>query len=152
MSANSRNIGPKAPIRMPTKSFRQSDFEDMPIAPGRYKGTTRIRQCREEELTKQELSRIRKGLDAIDLEIRADGRFIYKKASEGTYEIAKDRVLFRVETFGGQTLQQMRDRAEEANRTFGLAFLFDPFELVIEGDALVTPDKRSPLYVAYERG
>jgi len=124
----------------------------MSIAPGRYKGKTCIRPGREGELTKQELTRIRKGLDAIDLEILPDRRFVYKKASVGAYEVAGDRVVFRAETFGGQTLQQMRDRAEEANRTFGLAFLFDPFELMIEGDTLVTPDSRSPIFVCFEMG
>lgn len=123
----------------------------MVLSAGRYKGRTCIRPGREGELTKQELTRVRKGLDAIDLEIRAGGRFAYKKASEGSYQLVGDRITFRVETFGGQTLQQMRDRAEEMNRTFGLAFLFDPFDLAIEGEVLVTPDADSPIYLVYER-
>lgn len=121
----------------------------MSLPVGRYKGRTRIRPGRESELTKQELSKLKKGVDEIDLELKPDGKFVWKKATEGAYQISGNKVLFTVETFGGQSLQQMRDRAEEMNRTFGLSFLFNPFELVIEGDRLVTPEESSVFYVEY---
>ena len=121
----------------------------MSVPSGKYKGRTCIRPGREDELTKQELSKIKKGIDAVDLELKPNGRFVHKKATEGVYRCEGGKVLFLVETFGGQTLQQMRDKAEEMNRTFGLAFLFDPFELHIEGDKLVTPVLNSPIYIEY---
>jgi hypothetical protein len=118
---------------------------------GRYKGRTCVRAGREGELTKQEMAKIKKGLDPIDLELKAGGRFSYKKASEGSYAVLGDKMAFSVETFGGQSLKQMQDKAEEMQRTFGLAFLFDPFELWIEGENLVSPASNSPIYVEFSR-
>jgi hypothetical protein len=123
----------------------------MSVPTGKYKGRTCVRLGREGELTKPELSKIKKGLDAIDLELRADETFVFKKATVGRYRVDGVNVFFTVELFGGQSLQQMRDKAAEMERTFGLAFLFDPFELVLEGDKLVTPATGSPIYVEYSQ-
>jgi hypothetical protein len=122
----------------------------MSVPAGKYKGRTCIRAGREGELTKPEFNKIKKGIDLIDLELRADETFVFKKATAGRFRVDGLTVYFTVESFGGQTLQQMRDKAAEMERTFGLAFLFDPFELVVEGDKLVTPATGSPIYIEYE--
>ena len=54
---------------------------------------------------------------------------------------------------GGPRQQKCRDlhRAEESGRMFGLAFVFDPFELEADDGALHTPDDGSALFTEFRR-
>jgi hypothetical protein len=45
----------------------------------------------------------------------------------------------------------MPQQSEKTGRTFGLGFLFDPFQLTISGSCLVTPDLRSVIVTEYHR-
>jgi hypothetical protein len=118
---------------------------------GRYKGQVRIRPGKEGELTKQELARLKKGGEIVELELRPDGRFRWKGSFDGAYKAMGALVRFTPEKFGGQTVEQMRMRSEEMGRTFGLAFIFNPFDLRIEGECLVTTDDDSPIFTEYRR-
>ncbi len=108
-----------------------------------------VRPGMEGELSKKELALIKKGGQVHNLDLLPNGRFLLKDAIAGKYTVSGDRVRFVVEVFGGQTLPQMRANSESNGRVFGLAFLFDPFELVIVGESLVTPDPNSVLYTEY---
>jgi hypothetical protein len=114
---------------------------------GKYVGRAVCRPGREDELSPQERKQM-KASTPIELELREDGTFV-KQITVGTYEVDGERVIFRPLRFGGQTLDEMQRVAEEMGRYFGLAFVFNNFELLIEGEVLVTPDPTALIYTVY---
>jgi hypothetical protein len=118
---------------------------------GSYRGTYHVREGREDELTRDEVKRYLKTKENLDLEIREDGTFSHKKVTEGTWTLEADRIRFQPTAFGGKTHDEMRTASEDAGRVFTLGFLFEPFELVLDGETLVTPDPKSLIYTVYRR-
>src|SRR6185312_1291675 len=95
---------------------------------GKYRGEARVRAGREAELSPQERKQLQKGAAENLLEISANGRFT-KQVTEGTWSLEAKRILFTPEKFGGKTLAEMQEAAEANGRSFGLAFVFNSFEL-----------------------
>jgi hypothetical protein len=120
-----------------------------PNLSGKYVGRSMVREGREDELSPQERKQLKAGA-AVDLDLRPDGTFT-KQVTEGTWEIEGERVVFHPTKFGGKTLDEMRTAAEEMGRAFGLAFVFIDFELLIQGDVLVTPDTNALIYTQFSR-
>jgi hypothetical protein len=118
---------------------------------GCYEGRLLVRAGRESELSRKELSNIKKSKDVISLDLRANGSFLWKKTFEGAYKVSGDTLTFKPERFSGLTLEEMRRRSEEMGRAFNLAFIFDPFKLVLAGEALVTLDDGAAMYTEYRR-
>ncbi|HEY0866709.1 MAG TPA: hypothetical protein VGE01_05005, partial [Fimbriimonas sp.] len=85
------------------------------------------------------------------LELRADGTFSHKGVTHGTWSWDGKRAVFQPTVFGSQSRDEMQAAAEASGRVFSLGFLFEPFELVGEGEALVTPDPNSLIYTEYRR-
>lgn len=117
---------------------------------GAYLGLKRVRDGREDELSPKERKELAKAKPNVDLELRADGTF-RRQVTEGTWTREAEKVIFQPVTFGGETLAAMRQRAEENGRMFGLAFVFDPFELEATPEALFTPDDGSALVTEFRR-
>jgi len=118
---------------------------------GTYVGRCRVRAGMESALGAAEKKRFLKHTEAVRLELRADGTFSHKSTTEGRYTCAGDHVSFVPTVVSGLTEDQMRRSAEEAGRVFGLAWLFTPFELKVQGEILVTPDERAVVYTEYVR-
>jgi hypothetical protein len=117
---------------------------------GKYVGRMQVRPGREDELSSAEKKQLQKGQMGLDLVLREDGTFL-KQITEGTWKLAGDRVVLQPTHFGGKTLEQMRETAEEMGRTFGLAFVFNPFELIVGTDCLETPEDGGVMYTVFER-
>jgi hypothetical protein len=121
----------------------------IPLA-GKYVGRSKVREGREDELSPQERKQLQKGSNNVDLELRSDGTFT-KQVTEGTWREAGDRIVFTPKKFGGKTLEEMRAAAEEMGRAFGLAFVFQEFDLLIRGNVLLTSDERTLIYTEFSR-
>lgn len=119
-----------------------------PTLCGRYLGLKKVREGREAELAVKERKEIQKAKPSIDLELRADGSF-QRQLTTGTWEVDGNAVTFHPELFGGESFEDMKRKAEAMGRMFGLAFVFDPFVLHREGNALVTPDEGSAIYTEF---
>lgn len=117
---------------------------------GSYLGLKKVREGREDELSPKERKELDKAKPDVDLLLRPDGTF-KRQVTEGTWKSENGKVIFTPTTFGGETEEKMRARTEEMGRTFTLAFVFKPFELVIEGDALVTPDESAVIITVFKR-
>lgn len=117
---------------------------------GRYTGRWRVRGGKEDELTGAERKRFLKLKEEIPLDVRPDGTFVYKVSTEGTWNRKGDVVSFSPRKLDGHTLEDMREAAETQGRAFRLDFLFDPFELHLDGVNLVEPGTRL-LYIEYVR-
>ena len=117
---------------------------------GAYLGLKKVRDGREDELSPKERKELAKAKPNVDLELRTDGSF-RRQVTEGTWEIEGSRLRFHPHTFGGETLDAMRQRAEDSGRMFGLAFVFDSFDLEAAEGALQTPDDGSPLFTEFRR-
>lgn len=117
---------------------------------GAYLGLKRVREGREDELSPKERKELAKAKPNVDLELRPDGTF-RRQVTEGTWTPEEGKLVFQPVTFGGETLAAMRQRAEESGRMFGLAFVFDPFELEATPEALYTPDDGSPMVTEFRR-
>ena len=115
---------------------------------GTYLGRREVREGRQDEVSPKERRALAKGEEALELVLSRNGTFS-KQVTEGTWKREGDRVRFTPRTFNGDTLEAMRDRTEAMGRRFGLAFLFDPFELQIEGADLSTPDDGSPIFTKF---
>jgi hypothetical protein len=118
---------------------------------GSYIGKPKIREGMEACLAPVERKRIAKGTDLACLELKIDGTFVHKKTTWGVYQIVGRRILLRPREFNGASLETMKEGAENAGRSFGLAWLFDPFELFINGDTLETSSSASLIYTVYVR-
>jgi hypothetical protein len=86
----------------------------------------------------------------VPLELRKDGTFL-RQVTEGRWDVVKDEVRCEPLTFGGETLDAMRSRAEGMGRAFGLAFVFDPFVLRIVEHGLETPEDGNPIFTAFRQ-
>lgn len=117
---------------------------------GAYLGLKKVREGREDELSPKERKELAKAKPNVDLELRPDGTF-RRQVTEGTWTLSEGKLVFQPVTFGGETLAAMRQRAEESGRMFGLAFVFDPFELEATPEALFTPDDGSALVTEFRR-
>ena len=53
--------------------------------------------------------------------------------------------------FGGKTLAEMTQAAEEMGRAFGLSFVFQEFDLIIKGETLLSSDERAIIYTEFSR-
>jgi hypothetical protein len=116
---------------------------------GSYEGHWHVREGREDELTPTERKRYLKSPEVFPLILRGDGTFSHKGSAEGAWTISGDRLDFKILKVDGRTLADMQEAAEEQGRVFRLDFLFDPFSLVLAGDALATPDDGKLLYIRY---
>jgi hypothetical protein len=117
---------------------------------GKYLGRLKVREGREAELSAQERKQVQKGSSLVDLDLREDGTF-KKQATEGTWRVEGDRLVCSPTKFGGKTLQEMEQAAEEQGRAFGLRFVFFEFDLRMQGDVLVTSDDRAIVFTEYSR-
>ncbi|AIE85708.1 hypothetical protein [Fimbriimonas ginsengisoli] len=117
---------------------------------GNYLGLKKVREGREDELSPKERKELQKAKPDVDLALRGDGTF-KRQVTEGTWEVEGERVVFKPTTFGGESLEKMKSRTEEMGRTFTLGFVFAPFELAIEGEALVTPDENAIIVTEFRR-
>lgn len=117
---------------------------------GKYLGLKKVREGREDELSPRERKELAKAKPDVDLELRPDGTF-KRQITEGTWQEKGDRIVFQPTAFGGETMEAMRARTEEMGRMFTLAFVFNPFELKIEGDALATPDEDAVIVTEFRR-
>jgi hypothetical protein len=117
---------------------------------GNYLGLKKVREGREDELSPKERKELEKAKPDVDLALRGDGTF-KRQITEGTWEVLGNKVIFTPTTFGGETLEKMKARTEEMGRMFTLAFVFNPFELLIEGEALVTPDESAIIITEFRR-
>ncbi|MGV3614605.1 MAG: hypothetical protein ACO1SV_04635 [Fimbriimonas sp.] len=117
---------------------------------GAYLGLKKVREGREDELSPKERKELAKAKPNVDLDLRPDGSF-KRQVTEGTWTAEGNRIRFQPMTFGGETLAAMQQRAEENGRMFGLAFVFDPFELETSEGVLFTPDDGSALVTEFRR-
>ena len=117
---------------------------------GQYLGLKKVRSGREDELSPKERKELAKAKPDVDLLLRPDGTF-KRQVTEGTWKLSGDEVLFSPVSFGGETKEQMRARTEEMGRMFTLAFVFSPFTLLVDGDALVTPDPDAVVITEFRR-
>jgi hypothetical protein len=121
-----------------------------PTLCGTYLGLKKVREGREDELSPKERKELAKAKPNVDLELRPDGTF-RRQVTEGTWTVESGRVRFQPVTFGGETLAAMRQRAEDSGRMFGLAFVFDPFEMEAADGILFTPDDGNALVTEFRR-
>jgi len=117
---------------------------------GKYLGLKKVREGREDELSPKERKELAKAKPDVDLELRPDGTF-KRQVTEGSWHQDDGKIVFEPKTFGGETKESMQQRAEESGRVFGLGFVFNPFELFIEGETLLTPDDGGPLVTEFRR-
>ena len=120
-----------------------------PLA-GKYVGRNKVREGREDELSPQERKELQKSSNTVELHLRPDGTFL-KQVTSGTWKQDGERILFSPTHFGGKSHEEMRRAAEEMGRTFGLAFVFNAFELNVVGDVLITNDERTLIYTEFTR-
>jgi hypothetical protein len=125
-----------------------SDFHELA---GSYIGQLRVREGMEKELSAAERAKFKKSTERVALVLRADGSFHYKGTTEGVCSREGDKLLFTPTAFNGQTLEAMEKAAFEAGRMFGLAWLFNAFELRVAGEVLVSTDDRAVMYMEYLR-
>ncbi len=118
---------------------------------GNYVGAPRLRPGAEDSLKPAEVKALLREAQPAPLELKPDGRFRHRGALDGCYRIEGSRLCFSPESFDGMTHASMRQRAEEAGREFGLGWLFDPFELEIEGDGTMATVSEGVVQVAYTR-
>src|SRR4051812_43832544 len=102
---------------------------------GQYLGVKKVRSGREDELSPKERKELAKAKPDVDLLLRPDGTF-KRQVTEGTWQLKGHEVIFSPVSFGGETQEQMRARTEEMGRMFTLAFVFSPFSLLVDGEAL----------------
>jgi hypothetical protein len=124
--------------------------ETAPMICGKFLGRQKVREGREAELSAQERKQIQKGSASIDLDMREDGTF-QRQVTEGTWRVDGNKVIFTPNKFGGKTAEEMQRAADEQGRAFGLAFVFNKFELLIDGDCLLSPDESSLIYTEFSR-
>lgn len=117
---------------------------------GRYVGKPAPRPGREDELSPVERKRYMGSKEAYPLELRADGTFVHKDATVGRWEIEGNVLKLVPETFMGKTFAQQLAECEEQGRQFRFAFVYEPFDLEIAGDALVTAGG-GIIAIVYER-
>jgi hypothetical protein len=120
-----------------------------PLA-GSYVGRSKVREGREDELSPQERKQLQKASNVVDLLLRDDGTFV-KQVTEGTWREDGARLVFTPKKFGGKTKEEMQQAAEEMGRAFGLAFVFNEFDLLVQGETLVTSDDRALIYIEFTR-
>jgi hypothetical protein len=125
-----------------------TDFKELA---GSYVGRCRIREGMESALSPAEKGRFMKNTEKIPLTLKPDGAFHYKGTTEGSCQIEGDLLKFVPTVFNGSTKEAMEKAAFEAERVFGLAWLFNPFELKVEGATLVSPDEKSVIYTEFVR-
>ena len=118
---------------------------------GHYVGTPRLRPGAEDSLKPAEARALLREAQPAPLELRADGTFRHRTALEGCYSVEGETVRCVPAAFDGMTHASMRERAEAAGREFGLGWIFDPFELQIEGDGTMATVSESVVQVAYTR-
>jgi len=106
---------------------------------GQYLGLKKVRAGREDDLSPKERKELAKAKPDVDLLLREDGTF-KRQVTEGTWKQQGNEIVFSPVSFGGETKAQMQARTEEMGRMFTLSFVFSPFSLKVEGEALVTPD------------
>ena len=116
---------------------------------GSYVGAPRLRPGAEDSLKPAEARALLREARPAALELRADGSFRHRGAVEGLFAIEGDRLRCIPASFDGMTHAAMRARAEEAGREFGLGWLFDPFELVIEADGGLATVSEGVVQVVY---
>ena len=133
----------------PQQEVTEPAVEASPV--GRYEGRKLVRPGREDELSRKELSDLKKMKETYPLELRTDGSFVWKKAFEGHFRQSGNVLTFQPARFSGQTLTEMRRKAEDLGRVFTLAFIFEPFRLRLEGDTLVSLDDTAPWYLEYRK-
>lgn len=114
-------------------------------------GAPRLRPGAEDSLKPAEVKALLREAQPAPLELRADGTFRHRGALEGKYTIRESRLQFEPESFDGMTHAGMRERAEDAGREFGLAWLFDPFVLEIEDDGAMATCSEGVVQVVYTR-
>jgi len=117
---------------------------------GTYLGLKKVREGREDELSPKERKELEKAKADADLVLRRDGTF-KRQITEGTWRLMDGVILFSPTTFGGETLDAMQRRTEEMGRTFTLRFVFNPFELRVQGDVLVTPDDSALILTEFRK-
>jgi hypothetical protein len=117
---------------------------------GKYVGRCKVREGREDELGPADRKQLSESAK-VEIELRDDGTFV-KQITEGIWKRVDDRILFTPVKFGGKTEVDMREAAEEMGRAFGLAFVFNPFELLVRGETLVSPEEGTLLFVEYTKG
>jgi hypothetical protein len=118
---------------------------------GNYVGTPRLRPGAEDSLKPAEVKALLREASPAPLELRADGTFRHRGALEGSYKLEDGLLKFKPASFDGMTHEGMLQRAEEAGREFGLGWLFDPFEMVIEADGTMATVCDGVVQVAYTR-
>lgn len=118
---------------------------------GHYVGAPRLRPGAEDSLKPAEARALLREAQPAPLELREDGTFKHRGALEGCYSVEGERVRCVPASFDGMTHESMRERAEDAGREFGLGWIFDPFELTIEGDGTMATVSESVVQVAYTR-
>ncbi len=114
-------------------------------------GAPRLRPGTEDSLKPAEIRALLREAQPAPLELRADGTFRHRGALEGRYTVEGALVRCAPTSFDGMTHESMRGRAEDAGREFGLAWIFDPFDLEIEDDGTMATVSPSMVQVAYTR-
>ncbi len=118
---------------------------------GSYLGRCRVRDGMEGALAPAERNRFLKNTETLPLELRDDWTFSHKGTTEGSFTQDGEVLNLVPISFAGLTEPQMRQAAEDAGRTFGLGWLFAPFQLKISGEALVSGDDKALVYTEYLR-
>jgi len=121
------------------------------VLAGNYVGTPRLRPGAEDSLKPAEVKALLREAAPAPLELRADGTFRHRGALEGCVLLKGGRLQFEPASFDGMTKEAMRARAEDAGREFGLAWIFEPFELEIEEDGTMATVTTGVVQVAYTR-
>lgn len=117
---------------------------------GRYFGLKRAREGCLNDLSPRERKELGKAKPTTELFIYEDGTF-KRQLVEGNWRLVENRITFIPVTFGGETLEGMRTRTEAMGRTFGLSFIFNPFELQITEEGLITPEDGAPIAIEFRR-
>jgi hypothetical protein len=117
---------------------------------GVYFGRKMVRPDRRDELSPTERKELERAKPNVELVLRPDGTFV-REITAGTWRQTGNRIELTPTSFGGETVEVMRERSESMGRTFALSFLFNPFELRFEGGALVSADDRLLIYMEFRR-
>lgn len=118
---------------------------------GTYEGLQQIRPGREGDLSPMDRKRHAKSNEPQKLELLPNGQFVFKEATVGRYRLERSILFFEPQRFQGKTLAEMKAHCERSGHAFRLGFLFDPFQLQIEEEALVSTDPRSVIFTVYRR-
>jgi hypothetical protein len=118
---------------------------------GTYLGKSKVRPGMEKCLAPIEKKRLSRGDEFCPLDLNRDGTFLHKGTTSGVFEVRGDKISFQPKKLNGQSLESMQQAAIEAGRAFGLAWLFDPFELQIVGETLQSTNPGGVVYVEYTR-